>query len=143
MSSEPLRPDNLRKIAEDAEMAKLRETLAKSKKTEEHEQGLRDAFMGADVRSDAMDRLNAAVRHAAEQNRNELLVMTFPADWCLDKGRRINNGDPDWPASLQGRAKRAHEFYERHLKDLGYRVRAEILNYPDGNLGDVGFYLRW
>ena len=44
-------------------------------------------------------------------------------------GRRINNGDPDWPRSLQGRAKRAYDFYEAP-EGLGYKVRAEILNYP-------------
>ncbi len=90
-----------------------------------------------------MDRLNAAVRHAAQQNRSEFLVMRFPAEYCLDKGRAINNGEPAWECTLQGRAKRALEFYEEHLKALGYKARAEILSYPDGNLGEVGLFLRW
>jgi hypothetical protein len=143
MSNAPLRPDDLRKIAEEAEMAKLREALAKRKKTEDHEHELREAFMSADVRSDVMDRVNAAVRNAAQQNRSELLALTFPAEYCVDKGRAINNGEAGWPQTLQGRARKAYDFYEQNLKDLGYKVRAEIMNYPDGNLGEVGIYLRW
>ena len=144
MSNAPLRLEELRKIAEEAEMAKLREALARKKKTEEHEYQLREAFFtSGDPPPDVIDRLNVSVRHAAEQNRNEILVMRFPAEWCLDKGRAINNGEADWPQTLRGRAKRAHEFYEKNLKEIGYKVRAEILNYPDGNLGEVGIYLRW
>jgi hypothetical protein len=143
MSNAPLRPDDLRKIAEEAEMAKLREALARKKKTEDHEHELREAFMSADVRPDVMDRVNAAVRNAAQQNRSELLALTFPAEYCVDKGRAINNGEPEWPQTLQGRARKAYDFYEQNLKDLGYKVRAEIMNYPDGNLGEVGIYLRW
>ena len=143
MSNAALRPEDLRKIAEEAEMAKLREALARRKKTEDHEHELREAFMSGDVRSDVMDRVNAAVRNAAQQNRSELLALRFPAEYCLDKGRAINNGEPEWPQTLQGRAKKAFEFYEQNLKDLGYKVRAEIMSYPDGNLGEVGIYLRW
>ena len=90
-----------------------------------------------------VDQLNAAVRNAAQQNRSELLALRFPAEYCLDKGRAINNGEADWPQTLQGRARKAFEFYEQNLKDLGYKVRAEIMSYPDGNLGEVGIYLRW
>jgi hypothetical protein len=47
-----------------------------------------------------------------------------------------------------------HRFYANGLpisfliapndfRPLGYKVRAEILDYPHGNLGDVGIYLVW
>ena len=143
MSGTVLRPEDLHKINEEAEMAKVREALARRRKEEEEKHHLRDAFMADELPPNAVELLNTMVRRAAEQNRSEILVMTFPAGWCTDKGRRINNGDPDWPDSLEGRAKRAYQFYEEHLKDLGYKVRAEILTYPDGNLGEVGFFLRW
>ena len=143
MGSAPVRPEDLHKIAEDAEIAKLREAMARVRKADEEAHNLREAFMAEDVRPNAMELLNTAVRRAAEQNRNELMVMSFPSDFCLDGGRAINNAQPDWPQSLQGRAKRAYEFYEQHLKALGYKVRAQILNYPGGVPGDVGLYLRW
>ena len=143
MSGTVLRPEDLHKISEEVEVAKLREALARRRKEEEEKHHLRDAFMAEELPPNAMELLNTMVRRAAEQNRNELMVMSFPSGYCTDGGRRINNGDPDWSQSLQGRAKRAYDFYERHLKALGYKVRADILSYPDGNLGDVGLFLWW
>ena len=143
MSANVLRPEDLHKITEDKEMAKVRESLAHKKKEDEEQQHLREAFMAGDVRPNVMDLLNAAVRRAAEQNLSELMVMSFPSAWCTDHGRTINNASPDWPESLQGRARKGYEFYEQNLKPLGYRLRAQVLNYPDGMPGDVGIYLAW
>lgn len=143
MSDTVLRPEDLHKISEEVEVAKVRETLARRRKEDEEKHRLREAFMAEDLPPNAMELLNTMVRRAAEQNRNELMVMSFPSEYCTDRGRRINNGDPDWPQSLQGRAKRAYDFYERHLKALGYQIRVQILNYVDGLPGEVGFFLRW
>jgi hypothetical protein len=143
MSDAVLRPEDLHRITEEAEMAKLREALARRREEEDEGHHLREAFMAEELPPNAAELLNTMVRRAAEQDRNELMVMSFPAGYCTDGGRRINNDDPDWPQSLQGRAKRAYDFYERHLKALGYKVRARILSYPGGMPGDVGFFLRW
>ena len=143
MSGTVLRPEDLHRITDEIEVAKLREALSRTRKDEEEKDHLREAFMAEELPPNAMELLNTMVRRAAEQNRNELMVMSFPSDYCTDRGRRINNGDPDWPQSLQGRAKRAYDFYERHLKALGYEIRVQILNYSDGMPGDVGFFLRW
>ena len=143
MSANVLRPEDLHKITEDKEMAKVRESLARKKKEEEEQQNLHDAFMTGDVQPNVMDLLNAAVRRAAEQNLSELMVMSFPSAWCTDHGRTINNASPDWPDSLQGFAKKAHEFFEAELKPLGFRARAQVLSYPDGELGDVALFLSW
>jgi len=143
MSSTVLRPEDLRKIAGDKETAKVRESLDLKKKEEEEAQHLRQAFLEADIRPNVMELLNAAVRRAAEQDLSEIMVMSFPSAWCSDRGRAINNGAPDWPGSLEGRAKKALEFYEKNLKPLGYKASARILNYPDGMPGDVGLFLAW
>ena len=143
MSSSVLRPEDLRKITEGKETAKVREALDRKKKEDEEDQHLRQAFMEADVRPNVMELVNTSVRRAAEQDLSEIMVMSFPAAWCSDRGRAINNGAPDWPSSLEGRAKKALEFYEQNLKPLGYKARAQILNYPDGMPGDVGLFLAW
>jgi hypothetical protein len=36
-----------------------------------------------------------------------------------------------------------HDAYVQHLKAQGYKIRAQILNYPNGNLGEVGIYIGW
>jgi hypothetical protein len=138
-----LRPDDLKKISDDAEMAKLRESLDKDKKHHDEEREMREAFMAREVRPDAMDRLMTYVRRQAENGKREIKVIEFPAAYCNDGGRAINNFEPDWPKSLDGHAKRAYEWYLQNLQPLGYKVRAEILNYPGGNLGNIGLFLVW
>ena len=60
-----------------------------------------------------------------------------------DKGRAINNLEEGWPETLTGAARRLHEAYVQHLQAQGYKIRAQILNYPDGGLGEVGIYIGW
>ena len=44
--------------------------------------------------------------------------MRFPSSYCTDGGRAINSFEPDWPQTLTGFAKKAHEFYEKELAPL-------------------------
>ena len=147
ISSQPasavLTPDQLHRISEDTAMAKAKEALAKMNLEEEHKKSLHDAFMSRVPPADALERLMVTVRHLAEQGETEMLALQFPASYLDDHGRKINNFEPDWPTSLTGFAKRAFEFYERNLKPQGYKVRAQILDYPGGMPGDVGIYLVW
>jgi hypothetical protein len=138
-----MRPDDLKKISNDAEMAKAQEYLARAKKQEEEQAGLREAFMRREIGPEAYERVNAAVRRAAEQGGQQVQIITFPASYCNDGGRRINNSEPDWPNSLEGFAKKAYEFYEKELKPLGYRAHVEIIDYPGGMPGNVGMFLKW
>jgi hypothetical protein len=138
-----MRPDDLKKISNDADMAKAQEYIRKAKKQEEEQKSLREAFMERDLHPEVRDRVNAAVRRAAEQGNHEFQVIAFPASYCNDGGRRINNGEADWPSSLEGFAKRAYDFYVKELQPLGYKIRVEILDYPGGMPGNVGMFLKW
>jgi hypothetical protein len=138
-----MRPQDLKKISDDADMAKAQEYMNRAKKQEEEQKGLREAFLERDIHPEVKERVNAAVRRAAEQGNHELQIVTFPASYTNDGGRRINNAEPDWPASLEGFAKRAYAYYEKELKPLGYKLRVEILDYPGGMPGNVGMFLRW
>ncbi|PWC42594.1 hypothetical protein [Azospirillum sp. TSO22-1] len=136
-------PDQLRTIAEEREMAMLREALEADKKRQKDQDSVREAFMNQHVRPDAKERFTRAVREAAERGVKEIQVARFPSSWCTDGGRAINNFEPDWPNSLTGYAREAYEVYERVLKQKGYKLRAQILDYPGGMPGDVGLFLRW
>ncbi|KAA0114903.1 hypothetical protein CIW48_28345 [Methylobacterium sp. P1-11] len=83
------------------------------------------------------------LRIAADQGKNELLVMRFPNMMCSDGGRAINNSETDWPETLTGRARQAYEFWQDRLQPAGYGLRAMIVDWPDGMPGDVGFFLNW
>jgi hypothetical protein len=138
-----IRPEDLRKITEDKEMAELRQTLELRKKLESEQKDLHEAFMAQHVRPDAMERVAAAVRQAAERGEKEIQVVRFSSDFCTDRGRAINNFDPNWHETLTGFAKEAYEAWDKNLRPLGYRLKAQVLNYPDGMPGDVGMFLAW
>jgi len=70
-------------------------------------------------------------------------VYRFPNALCSDRGRRINNSEPDWEATLEGRPKAAYEFWHDHLRPLGFHLKAEVLEYPGGMPGDIGLILTW
>ena len=143
MAEKLLTPNDLKGIAEKVQMAKVQEQFDRVRKEQEEQRSMHEAFMSRDVHPEVMDRINAAVKRAAEQGLHEVQVLTFPASFCNDRGRRINNAEQDWPDSLEGFAKKAHAFFEAELKPLGFKSRAQVLNYPDGRLGDVGIFLAW
>lgn len=144
MSDEEWLPTTeLHRIADQRELEKARETLERRRKEEEHQAALRWQFMERRFGPDDAHRLANDVRRAAEQGQQEFLMLTFPSSYCSDHGRAINSGEPDWPKSLTGFAASAHEFYLKELGPKGYRLRAEIITFPEGNLGDVGVYLEW
>lgn len=136
-------PDELRRISEEKEMAMLREALERDKKRQTEQESVRDAFLNQHIRADAKERFTRAVREAAEHGIKEIQICRFPSSYCSDGGRAINNFEPDWPNTLTGYAHEAYEVYERVLKQKGYKLRAQVLDYPDGMPGDIGLFLRW
>jgi hypothetical protein len=136
-------PDQLRKIAEEKEMAQLHEALEKKRKADAERHHLHDAFMSQDVSPDVFERVSRVVKNAAERGEREVLALRFPSDYCTDGGRAINSFEPDWPDSLTGFAKRAYEFWLKELEPEGYKLHAQIMDFPGGMPGDVGIYLRW
>ena len=138
-----LRPQDLMQIASEAEVAKMDEERRLKKKEEQQKEELRAAFMAREVLPEAIERINKAIRIAAEQGHHQLQVLTFPSSYCSDGGRRINVGDPEWPETLDGFAKRAYDFYLKELRPLGYKVSMEIVTWPKGMPGDVAMYLKW
>jgi hypothetical protein len=138
-----LRPEDLKMIASDAEMAEAEEEKQLRQKKKQQEGELREAFMSRHVAPEAIERINNAVRVAAQNGHHHLQVITFPSSYCSDGGRRINIADPEWPTTLTGFAKDAYDFYNKELRPLGYKLQAEITSFPGGMPGDVGLSLAW
>lgn len=138
-----LRPQDLRMISSDAEMAEVyrERKLAVTKK--QQDRALHEAFMSRKVAPEAVERINNAVRIAAQNGHHHLEVITFPSSYCSDGGRRINIADTEWPTTLTGFAKDAYDFYDKELRPLGYKLRAEIVNFPGGMPGEVSLSLAW
>ena len=141
--SDLLRPQDLKQISADAEMSKMdEERRLKQKKVDELSK-LREAFMAREVQPEAFDRINAAISIAAKNGLNQIQVVTFPCSYCSDGGRRINIGDPEWPGTLEGFAKRAYDFFDREMRPLGYKLHAEIISFPGGMPGEAVLFLKW
>lgn len=138
-----LRPEDLKMIASDAEMAEVEEEKQLRQKKKQQEVELREAFMSRHVAPEAIERINNAVRVAAQNGHHHLQVITFPSSYCSDGGRKINIADPEWPTTLTGFAKDAYDFYNKELRPLGYKLQAEITSFPGGMPGDVGLSLAW
>jgi hypothetical protein len=114
-------PEELRRIADEKEMERAREALEKKRKAEGEQHHLHDAFMSQDIHPDVHERVTRAVKGAAERGEREVMVMRFPSAYCTDGGRAINNFEPNWPETLTGFAKRAHEFFSRSSSRRGTR----------------------
>jgi hypothetical protein len=141
--SEILRPKDLAQITIDATTAKLEKERQDARKEQQRKTELREAFMSREIHPEAFDRINRAIRIAAEQGLHQVEIITFPCSYTNDRGRSINNLDPNWPESLEGFAKRAYEFYEKELRPLKFKLHAEVISFPDGIPGEIGLFLRW
>jgi hypothetical protein len=136
-------PDQLKRITEEKDMEKAREALEKKRKADDEHQQLRDAFMSREIHPEVFERVSKVVRAAAEGGEREVLALRFPSKYCTDGGRAINSFESEWPQTLTGFAKRAYEFWQKELEPQGYKVRAQIMDFPGGMPGDVGIFLRW
>ncbi len=64
-----LLPNDLKQISSDAEMAKMDDEQRAKKKKEQQQSELREAFMSREIHPDVIDRINGAIRIAAEKSR--------------------------------------------------------------------------
>lgn len=138
-----LSPRDLKEISSEAEEAKMDEERQYRIKQEKAKKELHEAFLSREIHPKVVERINDAVTIAARQGRHQIEVLTFPCQYCNDRGRRINNGDADWPESLDGFAKRAYEFYDKELKSKGFKMTAEVISFEGGVPGTVALNLKW
>jgi len=48
-----------------------------------------------------------------------------------------------WKRPWRGAPKFDYEFWHDHLRPLGFNLKAEVLEYPEGMPGDIGLILSW
>jgi hypothetical protein len=148
--SEKVDPKAMPQSAEALRMSILQKEMEKMdverKAREVEERKLRaftDDFLKKHVSEDEIAMVRRLVANAVKDGKMEAMVYSFPSDLCTDSGRAINNGDPRWPETLQGKAKEFFERYEALGKPQGYRLKAMVINFPGGIPGDIGLFLNW
>jgi hypothetical protein len=100
-------------------------------------------FLTSHVSAEETAMVRRLVFNAVKDGKMEALVYSFPSLLCTDQGRAINSNAPNWPETLQGKAREFYERFETLAKPQGYRLKAMIINFPGGVPGDVGFFLNW
>src|ERR1700756_1392057 len=136
---------NLRRRMAEREAAKAAEDLRHIKEQEEKQKAVMAEFHKPPERTpeQLLELIMQLVNRAAEHGQSEVQVYRFPNELCSDRGRRINNSEPDWDQTLEGRPRAGYEFWHDPLRPLGFHLRAQVLEYPGGMPGDIGFFLTW
>jgi len=90
-----------------------------------------------------MKRAAAIIERAVANGQTEVFIERFPNELCTDRGRAINQAEPGWEKTLTGQPKELYDFWEKHLRPRGYRLRVQIVDFPGGMPGDIGATLSW
>src|SRR5690349_6459502 len=91
---------------------------------------------------EALRRIATIIERAVSNGLTEVQVYRFPNALCTDHGRAINQHEPGWENTLTGLPKEMFEFWVRQLRPRGYKLKCQIVDYPDGIPGDVGITLK-
>jgi len=83
------------------------------------------------------------INRAVANGLTEVQVYRFPNALCTDKGRAINQQEEGWEKTLTGLPKEIYSLWDDHLRARGYRIKYQIIDFPDGMPGDVGITISW
>jgi hypothetical protein len=139
----PVSAEKLRMMVIEQQMAKMDEREKAMQAEQERRETFVSDFMNGQVSDEERAMIRNLVMNAVKKGEMEALVYSFPSSLCTDDGRAINNLKPEWPETLQGKAKELYDLFEKVAKPAGYRLKAQIVNFPGGMPGDVGFFICW
>ncbi|MEA2887202.1 MAG: hypothetical protein QOD11_1562 [Bradyrhizobium sp.] len=86
---------------------------------------------------------SAVIQRAAGNGLAEVQIYRFPISLCTDKGRAIDRMEVGWENTLTGSAREIYQLWADHLQPRGYRIRYQIVDFPDGVPGDISIVLSW
>ena len=136
---------DLNKRMAEAEAAKASEYLKKQAVIDAEKKALLDKLKGASGVSDEerMRRAAAIINRAVNNGLSEVEVGRFPNSLFTDHGRAINQQEAGWDQTLTGLPKELYQFWRQYLQPKGYRIKLQIVDWPDGKPGDIGISLAW
>ena len=128
-----------------AEAEKATEYMRRQSAAEAEKRALMERFEKPSGVSDEerLKRAKAIIQRAVNNGLTEVQVIRFPNTVCTDNGRAINQMEPGWEDTLTGLPKELYLFWNTHLRPRGYRLRCQIVDFPNGMPGDVGMTLSW
>ena len=128
-----------------AEAEKASASIKKQAEAEAENKMLLEKLTKASGVSDeeALRRVGIIIERAVSNGLTEVQVYRFPNALCTDHGRAINQQEQGWETTLTGLPKEMFQFWERQLRPRGYKIKFQIVDFPDGMPGDVGITLKW
>jgi hypothetical protein len=140
----PTAKDYMKKIAL-AEAEEASKQAQQRAQAEAEKQALLEHFKNPSGVSDeeAIRRAVKMIERAVSNGLTEVQVYRFPNHLCTDRGRAINQQEKGWEQTLTGVPKEVYELWSRHFRPRGYKLKAEIVDFPGGVPGDVAFTLKW
>ena len=126
--------------AEKASLAVRERAVADAEKNALMEKFSKPSGVSDDER---LERAIAIINRAANNGATEVEVVRFPNTLCTDRGRAINQQERGWETTLTGLPKELFEFWQKHLKSNGFKLRVQIVDFSGGVPGDVGMTLSW
>ena len=128
-----------------AEAQKASEESRKRKAEEDEKTALIEQMLKPSELSDdeAIRRAVAIIERATNNGLTEVQVYRFPNQLCTDRGRAINQQEPGWERTLTGLPKQIYALWAKHFRERGYKLRVQIIDFPNGMPGDVGMTLSW
>ncbi len=84
------------------------------------------------------------IRTEFEHREREVMLTSFPCDYCEDGGRHVNHQLPGWEEQLPGYARRIYEFWRDDLRLGGFDFHARVISFsPKGIPQDIGLFISW
>jgi hypothetical protein len=83
------------------------------------------------------------IERAIHQGKPEAQIHRFPCALCTDGGRAINQQEHGWEQTLTGVPREIYDLWTKHFRARGFKLRAEIVDFPGGFPGDVAMILSW
>jgi hypothetical protein len=137
--------NSMRKEIATAEGEKAAAEMRKREDAEAEKKALIDQLSKPSGVSDeeGIRRGASIIRRAVSAGLTEVQVYRFPNQLCTDRGRAINQMEPGWEQTLTGVPKEIYGLWHRHFRPRGYKLKVQIVDFPNGMPGDVGMFLAW
>lgn len=100
-------------------------------------------WLSEPVPADAPAHIATLIRRASAAGEFIAHIYRFPSEYCHDRGRAVNNDDPEWPASLQGPALGWHQLLHETCVPMGFHIGAQVVTWPALMPGDISLFLSW
>lgn len=138
-----LMADNLRRSIDNKKIRRAEESVHRRDEADRQLEEMFRQFLTEKITQKELDSIRAKIISAAEREEYQVEVMRFPSKLTSDRGRAINNQKPGWPETLPGKARDFYEFFLERGSQQGFKLKAQIVDWPDGKPGNVGLSVSW